>query len=301
MLISKQNFRRWGLSTFFYMGIVQELSFALGSSGYRPIFSKANGIYKATKGSVTCADHAKLRNTLKIQNGKIDDLQTVFWEASGNQVANFVFYDTKSRVISICDDGKIINVQGPGNATDKLEIDVSNANLGDWNGDGKRKLLISEKQCFEGPCIGSTFILQVQGDHLTKLYDISSDLVEFTNAKLPLQLRSYCFSYEFVVAFDFLSLVDRDERRNLILIPHQQIHKRFPAILKEYAARKRQGQNESIAYKKIQNLIIDALYGEKQDVLIEKLNSLVKPFGTRGLPIYCEPATIISLLAAPKS
>jgi hypothetical protein len=268
-----------------------------------------NTILKPARSTITCADYKNLKQDIAKDIAAYKTGRS-FGEPEKNNIKDpsFVIFDMKSWTISVCDKGKVVTATLDSKRTEESHIELGNPYLIDMNRDGKTEFIIGDLQCVEGPCIGNYYLMQIDGTSIKKLNVIHTtfhSLKDSGNEKV-LELKKLCFTHEFGIGFEWFTVGTFEKNGILTELPYTEIKTKYSGLIKDFeASLKSQADNlknfppdkMNETYAGISNLLLRAYKGESTKKLHSELDTLTKPFEkTGGLPIYCDPRALISVI-----
>ena len=265
---------------------------------------------KSAVSTITCADYSKLKASIAkdLAAYKTD---RAFSEPATNdpKSPSFIIFDKKTWTISVCDKSKMVSAVLDSKRTEDSQIEIENSYLFDMNNDGKTEFVLGDLQCVEGPCIGNFYLFQIDGSQIRKLnviHTTAHSLTEIRNEHV-LELKKLCFTHEFGVAFEWFTVGTFTKDKKLTELPYGDIEKQYPALLKDFdtsvkgqfeRAKDFPSDKKNEIYAGISRLLLRAYNGEPAKTLLTELDVLIKPSEkTGGLPIYCDPKALISMIA----
>jgi len=274
-----------------------------------PNIEAVNVTLKSKKSNITCADYSKLKESIAKDLAAYRTDRSFFEPTQNDKKSpSFITFDKKTYILSVCDKGKITHVEFDGRRIEDSQINIEQAYLVDMNNDGKKEFLVGDLQCVEGPCLGSYYLYQVDGNKIKKTNIIHTTLHELKDVgkEKVLQLKKLCFTHDFGIAFEWFALGTFANKKKLTELPLEKIRQDYPSVLKDFEAeikgqiersKEFPSDKENDAYVKISNLLLRAYKGEPAKKLIAEYDSIAKPFvNTGGLPIYCEPKDLINAI-----
>ena len=261
---------------------------------------------EAEVSSVQCADAEKIR-------GEVDDGSDHFWGIPNTQ-GGFIAYAKKTKILTVCYEGKVASVKLPTEiASDNEEqiIRISPSFFTDLFDDGTREFLVFSGQCVEGPCIGSHYLYQLDGVKLRRLYKFRSDTVDLITEKdrRALVLDNNCYTYDFGVGFEYMTVAEAKSDGGLEVIPYSEIRSRYPQVLAgERMARTPEARPEERAQADVQKLIDDAYRGRPVAELLSAYDSILEklPKGSSEEPgsrlkLNCDPVAKLKMIAGSEN
>lgn len=268
-----------------------------------------NVTLNSTPSTIRCADYKKLRTSIEKDTAAYKTDRSFFEpEKNNGKSPTFIIFDKKSWTITVCYKGKVVSALYDGKRHEDSHIEIGKSYLVDMNNDDRIEFVLGDLQCVEGPCLGNFYLFQIDGARIRKINVIRTTLhdLKSTGKKNFLKLTKLCFTHEFGVAFEWFAVGSFAKNKTLIEHPFDDIRKQFPTLLVEYAAGIK-GQEEgaknfpsdkmNVAYTTISRLLLRAYKGEPAKILHAEYDALVKPYEKNGgLPIYCEPKTLISMI-----
>lgn len=282
-----------------------------------PFFKKTSITLKQFAVDTTCAKLLETIDALKAKDTFVDD---TFWQDEKHPADRFIFFDVTDRTLTVCDHGKMVRANF---ADGKKYVDDASGyaisverGLGDMNRNGFADFLMFDGMCAEGPCIGFRYLLEVENDRIVQRYEILADDVTpfIENKDSALLLERYCYDYNFDAAFAYFSIVRFSGNGILETVPIRRLKKSYPNIYRGYIGEIREKTDlilgttestmQSLAFAKIQNLILDAYDGQKVPALEENFQAIVTSL-KHGRPSYdlnlhCDPVKIIQFIAEAK-
>jgi len=281
------------------------LLFMLGyTEPLSPVIQWVNKDLASAKTKVTCADRSRLQS----QCEKAHDC-SVFWQSGTDANASFISADAKTGIVSVCDKGTVVAAVIDSEFTnpDFTEIGVMSVNdfdpsnkskqgkpfFHDWNNDGKTEFLAYTGQCAEGPCMGSHYLLQINGKKLRLLATIDAEIMDTVeeNKLHGFAATQFCFDYDFGIKFSYFAILQWQDEK-LQMIPYPSIRKDYPSYLKSTFSNT---QKPSA----IEKLISDAYNGKKISDITKAYEKLIKG-KPDGLGVHCEPLEILKMISGEK-
>jgi hypothetical protein len=264
---------------------------------------------KHAQGTITCSDYKNLKQDIAKDIAAYKTGRS-FGEPEKNDIKNpsFIIFDMKSWTISVCDKGKVVTATLDSKRTEESQIELGNPYLADMNNDGKTEFIIGDLQCVEGPCIGNYYLMQIDGSSIKKLNVIHTTFhsLKDTGKEKILELKKLCFTHEFGIGIEWFTVGTFEKNRILTELPYTEIKIKYPSLIKDFeASLKSQAENlknfptdkMNETYAAVSNLLLRAYNGEPAKKLHSELDALIKPFEkTGGLPIYCDPKALISMI-----
>jgi hypothetical protein len=279
-----------------------------GPSEQSPI-KETNLVFATATSEMDCENVAAVSERFKEESSG-------FWKHE-SEPNTFVAYDSKSRVLTVCAEGKKVAVTVPkllGPALEDHEelVSVENAELRDRNANGKSEFILFYGQCVEGPCIGENHLLEIDGSSLRGIYEIRAErlqTVQNENSKRSaFVLTSYCFTWEFGIAFSTVDVAEFGADSKLKLLPRGEIIKSYPSAVDSlvYAsAADSEAGPVQLAYFKIQSLFEEAYRGASKQQLLSQYDETVNELPVREgmedpdlrLQVHCSPREMLEAMA----
>lgn len=236
---------------------------------------------------------------------QLDVPYTTFWAWDESERSDFIYFDREKWAFLVCLDGKMITgaLEKPQDkeleytevsVTEKYLKDVgekyrsSVPYLEDLNGDGKIEFIGQLGQCVEGPCMGDSYVFQIDGNRIRQLGSVDAWVVEPITEKgrHALMVSKQCFNYDFGVAFTYFS-IEEFTPTGLRPVPYSQIRNAYPETLQANLA------NEKNPLGKLVN---DAYKGTDIGELEKAYSSLLEQ-NPEAANLHCEPLNIIRMIA----
>lgn len=236
---------------------------------------------------------------------QLDVPYTTFWAWDESERPDFIYFDREKWAFLVCMDGRIITGALEKPKDDELEyteVSVTEKYLEDLNekarssvpyiedlnADGKMEFIGHVGQCVEGPCVGSSYIFQIDGNRIRQLGSVDSWVVKPVTEKgrYALAVSEQCFSYDFEVAFTYFSMVEFTPS-GLRTIPYNRIRNAYPETLRANLVNER---------SPLGKLITDAYMGKDIRALQQAYSSLLKK-DPEIANLHCDPLDIIRLIA----
>lgn len=236
---------------------------------------------------------------------QLDVPYTTFWAWDESERSDFIYFDREKWAFLVCLDGRMITgaLEKPKDeeleytevgVTEKYlehtneEARSSVPYIDDINGDSKIEFIGQVGQCVEGPCVGTSYIFQIDGNRIRQLGSIDSWVVTPITEKgrHALAVSEQCFNYDFEVAFTYFSIVEFAQNE-LRTIPFNRIRNAYPETLRAKLANER---------SPLGKLVTDAYMGKDIRTLQAAYSSLLKK-NPATANLHCDPLDIIRLIA----
>ncbi|MGE0632523.1 MAG: hypothetical protein AB7O96_08955, partial [Pseudobdellovibrionaceae bacterium] len=254
---------------------------------------------KLIPSKVDCAKGAEIKKNL----GESTD---TFWE----EAENFIFYDPNDRALTVCLNGQAISGEFPkfqeGVGSEEEMVRVTEASLRDMNGDGKLEFIVYNGQCVEGPCLGSHYILQIEGKEIKIAFALHAESLKLVEGSDPQQqvflMEKYCYTFDFGFAYSTIAMAKFHPDGSLKPFSSHEVASTYPQLIDglKHPALADESEREK-AYHEIQNLIIAAYKGTSKGEILESYDAILKALPSeenesgpdQRLHVHCETREIL--------
>ena len=270
---------------------------------------ETNQVFPISTSEIDCENAAAVSERFKEETSG-------FWKHE-SQPSTFIVYESKSRVLTVCAQGKkvaasIPKLLGLGLEDHEELVSVEDADLQDRDANGKVDFILFYGQCVEGPCIGENHLIEVDGSSLRGIYEIRAQRLQTVRSGSPgrsaFVLKNYCFTWEFGVAFATADVAEFGANSKLKLLPRDQITKNYPSAV-DSLINSTPPDGEAgpvqLAYFEIQNLFVEAYRGGSKQQLLSQYDEIVNKLPTGEgledpdlrLQVHCSPREMLEMTA----
>jgi hypothetical protein len=276
------------------------LSFPVFAQDGQPVFRKDPKVLVPVVAKIDCSQVASIKKNLG------DDSDRKFLGSKQN--GTFVVWNSTTRTVDGCDQGKAFSVKFDLPASEGEEIHFEGDSLRDITGSGKLEFVLFNGQCVEGPCLGDRHLYQLEMGKVRKLFVLNGDLIEvLTGDTHPaIKVEKLCFTYEFGIAFSTFDIIEFATPNEPILVPGSEVHKRYPKVLEAYsahlkpltAAEKKEMSSVEQNYREIEKIVARAYDGASLSSLEKEYKSLKWEGEDHSPPVHCDPWALIMSVAS---